>query len=264
MYSRINNLKNFIKLPLNVEVTHFQGNNISKICGFYYNLHTAIIIDNSYNIIEILEKNCFHNINYLKCVLLQYNAITHVKSASFHNLTNFSYINLSSNPISHLLSNIITQCFQVLTISLEHNSLIDIDKFAFSDLNIKLLESNDHRLCCLVPSDNLCTAKKPWFKSCTYPLPRYSIKVTFIIISVLIISVNIVSVFIHIKDMEMSDSFNKVVIAVNFNDMIFRIYLTLIWAANLYFGEDCAIKENKWQTSLNYLFCLSLVVLFIL
>ena len=177
------------------------------MCNFYDMLHTVIVIDTSYNNIKTLEKNCFHNVHQLVCIMLQYNAIVHVKNKSFNNLTRLNYVNLSNNPISHLSSNIIFQSCQVITISLKHNFLIDIHKYAFSWLNIKMVETNNYRLCCIIPFDVECY--RPWYKSCNHLLSMLSTKVTFIIISVLIIFANTLSVIIHIKSMGISDTFNK-------------------------------------------------------
>ena len=213
-------------------------------------LPLAIVIDNSYKIIKTLEKNCFHNMCNVVCVMLQHNAILTVKSKSFNNLTRLNYVNLSNNPISYLSSNIISSSRKATAISLEHNSMINIDKHVFSGSNIKLLETNNFRLCCLTPFGALCTAYRPWYESFTNLLPIFSIKVTFIIISVFIIFANAFSVIIHLKSMLMSDTFNKIVITVNINDMICGIHISPVWAANFYYGEGYTVIDHRWQSSL--------------
>ena len=62
LYSRIHNLYNFITSLKNVQIVHFQDNNIINKCNFYDSFYPAKVIDNSYNIINNLEKNCFYNV----------------------------------------------------------------------------------------------------------------------------------------------------------------------------------------------------------
>lgn len=169
---------------------------------------------------------------------------------------------LSNNPIAFISSNFIYNTCEWLIVKLQNINLIYFDKHVFSGLSIQLLETTDYRLCCIVSTNTKCTSNIPWYKSCQNLLPNGSIKLTFIVISVVIILENFLTILLHMKLEGMSDTYRKTVVIINLNDMICGIYLTLIWGADTYFGDSFMINESKWESNPLCLFAFALVSFF--
>ena len=262
VYSIISSLKSLMTSKNVMKFINFQGNNIDEVCNLYINLYHIVIIDNSNNSIEYIQKDCFHNLYHLKYIDLSKNVIQNIESKAFNNLPELNYINFSNNQITYLPSNIIYKSFHTLTISAQHNTIKKIDTNVFSTLKIHMLETSDDRLCCFVLPDVICTAVRPWYKSRTNLLTNISIQVTFVLISLSIIITNSLSVFIHSTLFEVNRSFKKTVLAINLNDMICGIYLTIIWVAAFYFNENYVVKDKQWKSNPLCFVCFAATLLF--
>ena len=206
-------------------IHQFSGNNIDEVCNLYINLYHIVIIDNSNNSIEYIQKDCFHNLYHLKYIDLSKNVIQNIESKAFNNLPELNYINFSNNQITYLPSNIIYKSFHTLTISAQHKHNKENWNKCIFHIKDSYAGTSDDRLFCFVLPDVICTAVRPWYKSRTNLLTNISIQVTFVLISLSIIITNSLSVFIHSTLFEVNRSFKKTVLAINLNDMICGIYL---------------------------------------
>ena len=117
-------------------------------------------------------------------------------------------------------------------------------------LNAKnIMITSDYHLCCSISSESLClTADKPWYISCSDVLPKYSMKISFIFISVFIFVLNITSIFMYSLKQKSMKTFSAIVISININDLVCGIYLNCIWVSDIIFKDKFMVKEEIWRS----------------
>ena len=147
---------------------------------------------------------------------------------------------------------------------------MEINVKALHESHINIIITNIYHLCFISSDKTLCCAHKPWFISCSDILPKLSMKVIYISVSILVISLNLISSLIYVLNSKPNKPLSLPVISVNFSDVLCGIYLTSIWIADLAFKNKFIVKEESWRsgcmcfTAFGLLIWLTLSIQFVL
>ena len=187
---------------------------------------------------------------FITAIKINSNEIHKIHSNSFSSLPNLRFLNLSNNFITSLPSKIFNKVNSISDLLLKKNDFKFISFQAFSNVEIKTLETSKYFICCVVALKTNCIYQyKPWYMSCSQLLPNMEVKTSIGIISVVLIVINISSLLLHCINFKQSKSFNVLIIAINLNDMMCATYLTLLFSADSYFGKHFSGNEQAWRGS---------------
>ena len=124
----------------------------------------------------------------------------------------------------------------------------------FHTPRLLVLQTNDFRLCCFIPSLAKCTSKTPWFRSCRNILSNMFLKITFYCVSTIIITFNLISLFLQIviykRKIEKSCSFGLIVGSVNLSDISYAITLCILWSGDLYYKRQYVRNDLQWRSGI--------------
>ena len=219
-------------------------NEIENVCnGVHYK--ETIIIHAAYNSISTVLSNCFVLSKKLKVINLNTNKITTIQAKTFSDLPSLILLNLANNFLMEIHSSVIVNINSLFILSLANNSLKYLSYDSFTDMSLKVILTNDYRVCCILTKNTKCPAKPPWYKSCSNLLPDIYIKITFYCLSLLIITGNITSL-LYLKFLKMNTAFDIIVRFVNFSDLLCGIYIFILWIADIYFRGEFALQETNW------------------
>ena len=237
-------------------IINLQKNYITDICNAFSKVSNwkCIFLDLSFNLLKSIENNCFSNTKFLKLLAINDNNIKFVEKRSFHGLANLRYFNLTNNPIIHLYNNFLIQTVHLKLLSIRNIPFREIDPDPFHGSNINFIITEDFHICCTASSGTVCIAYQPWFISCSDILPLKSMKLFFRSCSILIIILNSLSILLKFKTDNFRKAFSVIVIFININDILYGIYLSFIWIADLVFGGEFHVKEASWRSGF---FCLT-------
>jgi len=113
-----------------------------------------------------------------------------------------------------------------------------------------------------MPKPESCSAKPPWYLSCSNLIPRESIKITFIMMSTLVFVASLLSIIIHVLNEKSSKAFSLTVIGLNVTDLILVLYLKLVWISDIILGDTFFISEKTWRSSNTCFTAMFLVLIF--
>ena len=116
-------------------------------------------------------------------------------------------------------------------------------------------------MCCFVKTNVKCSAKKPWYVSCSPLLLNTVIKCIFYFMSFAIIVTNILHLFVQRKhkreklNPHTAGPFASIIISITTLDMISSIPLFILWLSDLYFKENIVLVQNQWKSSIMCFIC---------
>ena len=142
-------------------------------------------------------------------------------------------------------------------------NLTNINQNAFSNLNNILFGTNNFHICCAVPH-SFCSAKPPWYISCTNILPHSVMRLMFIVISTAVVILNTSSILNSILCREKNKALSVMVMAINMTDILSSVYLCIIWIADLSFQGIFHLKKELWRSSLACFSAFFVVLIFTL
>ena len=178
------------------------------------------------------------------------NYIEFIESGALQNIVTLNFLNISNNPLYNLPSNILKQSGNFKLLMVDGFQLIDIDNNAFNEHNVKVTLTSDYYLCCISPTNAICTASKPWYISCSDILPKYSIKLLFETTSILIFALNMISIVIHLVAKKSTMTFKVSVISLNISHLLCFAYMGIIWISDIRLQSVFAVKQKEWRSSL--------------
>ena len=94
---------------------------------------------------------------------------------------------MSNNPLLNIPE---TDLHKLKLFHILNVSLIEIDVKALHESHINVIITNIYHLCCISSGKTLYSAQKPWYISCSDTLPKLSMKVIYISVSILVILIN--------------------------------------------------------------------------
>ncbi len=227
--------------------------NLVHVCKFLSSLGHLIMFDASSNLIETVETRCFQTSFGVKIILLSNNLISSVKRGAFANLSTLLVLNLSTNSLSELSCSTFFGLSGVSFLSLKQNNLTSIERNVFDGMKVKLLETENYHVCCLLASNRTCTAKFPWYQSCSNLLSKSEIQTTFYVVSSVIIIFNFASIILQrissAKGLEKIKAHMMTVTSINIADLICAVPLCILWVVDIFYTGFFMIKETQWRSS---------------
>ncbi len=251
---------NIITFFVGARIIKLIDTNLNHICDILW-ADTLSTIAVQFNPVSKVDRKCFYYLSNLVKIILDHNRIVQLETKSFSHLPSLQNVHLSYNNLTFLPQNIFVQVAQLTLLSLLGNKFLSISPHAFQDVTIASFQTNDYRICCLARTTATCCAPKPWYKSCSYLLPNLSIHVIFIVVSSTVLILNVISFCIHWFRRKYQ-TFAKIALSINVSDILFGIFLCLIWIANEQYSGGFAVNEQVWRASLTCFLSFSIVFLF--
>ena len=243
----IQDFEYFIKSSANLVHLKIHNSGITDTCFLIFpaRLH---ILDLGMNSIVLVRRFCFKDVQILSVLLLNQNLIRYLYPYSFINTQSLKHLSLSNNPLTNFPSQLFYYSQFLKILSLRKITMQNIDPYAFVNLYVAHIDTDDYHFCCLLPQNSTCTLKMPWFVSCFDLLPDTKSKIAFMVIPFLIICLNILSIGIHINKSQ--GAFGTIVTSLNINYIFFAVYFKIIWISNEYFLGVFVVKEKNWRSSI--------------
>ena len=199
---------------------------------------------------KFIPDMCFIGLQNLLIIQIEYNDIACIKSRAFQHLGNVTILDISNNKLLFLQRDTFYKVNRIYILNLQNNPLTEISLEMFSGVNIRILVSNYFYICCITLMDTTCTAKIPWYASCSHLLPNIETKVTFIIVSLGIVSGNSLSILknIMIRNKRLKgEIYSIIVCAINMGDILCGSYILVLWIGDLYYSDEFIINDTKWK-----------------
>ena len=228
-------------------IVRMPNNNIKDLFQFCY-LRNTTLLDLGHNYLKRLLKNCFSSFHLLRSLSVNDNYIEFIESEALQNILHLKFLNISNNPLYNLPQNILKRSNNFKYLILYGFYLIDIDTNAFNEHNIKIILTSDYYVCCISPTNVICTASKPWYIYCSDILPKYSIKILFKVASILIFVSNIGSIVIHLVAKKSTMSFKITIIFLNITNLLCFSYMAIIWISDVKLQSVFAVKQKEWRS----------------
>ncbi len=241
----VNILRNFD----NLVYLKIRSCNISKICNYILSMN-LLSLDLGYNLLAHIPSLCFEYLSRLRCVFLNDNNVVSVGTHAFTNLSAFRLLNLSNNQLTFLPSHLVPESLNMTILSVLNNSFSTINKDTFFAAQITVIQTSDFHICCIAPSQTMCQTERLWYMSCSNLLPNNATHIVSIVISVLIIILNSFSGCLHHFAREKNVPYCRKVVCINTTEIVFGLYLCVIWVATAVFGSAFAVRETMWRCSI--------------
>ncbi len=166
----------FFSLFTKVRFLRFVHSGLQQICHTLHLMENLIHFNTSFNKIEALHDKCFGTPKKLKEIVITDNFLEYVHSKAFVFLTQLLFLDLSNNCLEYFSIKSLSNSEKLLILSIYNNSLSHLKEHSFDYIHVKMLLTNDYRLCCMVTSGIICSADIPWYISCSTLLPNSAVK----------------------------------------------------------------------------------------
>ena len=245
------------------------NNSLYTFCDVVSNHPCLTTLNIKHNSLCFLSTDCFCNISKLKLLELSHNQIGVIRTKAFRNLPAVHFLNLSNNNLCDLGNDIFFQVGGLKHVSILSNLFpVYINRKTFLHTKIKLLESNDHHICCTLPEQTLCSVKMPWYASCSRLLPSLSMVVPLSTITAVILLTNMASVGFAAHSIKLSKGKNDKTIFelfslfINSSDTLCGVYFLILLCFHAHYKDKFFLHENLWQNSWSCLIVFMLSFLF--
>ena len=225
------------------------SNKITYVCGIYFPVGLQFL-DLSFNIISYIDGNCLVMYHRLKVLIFEKNNLTFLRSNSLRGLFELILINLSNNPMVTLPANMFFESHMISVMYLQNVKLIYISMNSFKRNNLNLIVTNDYRICCLTLHKPMCTANRPWHRTCNGILPTKEMVINFITMSALIFISNIFSAVVCIGSSDYKRAFIVSVCFINCNESLLLAYICILCIANFKYQLKIMVDGELWRSGL--------------
>ena len=249
-----------LQQPLqNVTFLSITSSNLQYLCPLVSLMKDVIVLDVSKNIIEVIQHNCFKNKVDLRVIKLNNNMLQHIQKHAFHQLISLLYMDLSNNMLTLIPKYFGISFHNLSYLSLQNNPLNpQFVKDILIRLNVKMFSTSHFSLCCFTSKNNLCSATKPWYISCSHILSNLAIKFAFCFLTIVIFGINILSIYLVIKSergvdkikSDTTSAFDMIVTSINIVDITGSIPLFILWVSDLYYKNDFVLIMDQWKSSI--------------
>ena len=222
-YSEIYSLKSLKSSLIHTKIVQVQNNGIKEICNIIPS-RNILLFNLGYNFLKNIKRNCLETLYLLKILCIHNNYITFLERHSFYNLTNLTLSNISNNPLKNM-PELFKICSNIDVLYIKNTSFRQVNIKSSNEVNIKFIVTNDYHICCITSLRTLCTAKKPWYISCSDILPNHTIKFFFILIAPLVLFLNVVSIVLHILSWQSNKAYSLIALSININEILCDLYL---------------------------------------
>ncbi len=232
---------------VSVTITH---NGLKHIRTKQVKMTETLSFDAAHNSIAAILNNCFGTGLKLKIILLNNNNIVEIEASAFYHLAQLIYLNIQNNLLANLPNHITTTSPAIKLLDIRENSLQGMTVESLQRIEIRVIRSSSFPICCVLPSNAVCTQKLPWHTSCHPLLQSLTIKFVFYCLSSFIILANILSILLHScpkkKANQQGGEFQITLSCVNGVDLVCGIFLCVVWAADLGYGQNFVTQHVMW------------------
>ena len=227
---------------------HVTNSNLQQVCSLISHMVFLRALNVSFNKIYHIETSCFAQATLVEIVDLKNNKLQNIFKGSFNDLRYLMFLDLSGNFLSEFsFSHLPIPCLYFL--SLTSNTLSRLRVQDFLAINVKIISTQDHRICCAVPSGTSCLARIPWYVSCDQLLPNKSTKASFCCTSFIILIASCLSMLMLLTNQpHSSKTFSVTVVSINSVDASLVINMAFLWIADLYFQSDFVFRNVQWRS----------------
>ena len=211
--------------------------------------NTLMLLDLDWNKLELLTQNCFPSELKLRVVKLSRNTITFVASKSFANLLQLRILSLSGNPILSLPAHLVQGPLHLQMLSIADMKFEQIELKILAEQEVTFINTSDYHVCCVAPTNSVCSATIIWYRTCSHLLPTEKVKIFYWVISSLVVVFSGISGVAHFLTKTQNAAFSWTVIFINVDDALCGLYLIIIWVADLVFGDSFFVKQEWWRSS---------------
>ncbi len=221
-------------------------------CLLSLNMNKLIKLDVSVNRITVLKNKCFQHSCELKIMDLSRNQIICIEQEAFHNLSNLLSLNLTSNPIQS--NDFLSGLIRIEMLSFEFKDIAYVSRDMLENTAVGFIQTDTYHLCCLLSLQvTACTAKFPWYISCSGLLTETTLQVMFSAVCSIIFILNLTSILCqqvsNQKGLEKIRAHGITVTSMNVADLVCTVPLCILWAADLNFSENIVFRETQWRSS---------------
>ena len=232
---------------------------LAHLCTKQIETFSLIVLDVAFNSISHLTLHCFSHLQNIALIRIAANYLSTIENGAFFNISTSFLLDLSFNQLHTLHKGIFVMIHGLNMLNLQGNLLVALETNMFEELKIKLVQATNYQTCCALATANRCLVERKWFQSCKRLLPQSALPYFFIFSSLGSFLVNIATLFKKLRSILSfhSEAKNKkawnpgniLACTVVSGNMLGDVYLALIWAAHLHFGEHFALKDQLWKTS---------------
>ncbi len=243
-----------------------RNSDLVDVCQAGFNVQSLVSLDTSSNKIRSIGDDCFqHSVN-LKIILFPDNLIHEIGHNSFSNLPGLLLLNFTGNFLSALTNALFSGLSSVSILSLNGTHLTHIDAQALKGLHLYILETHDTFLCCLISEDSYCSAKVPWFESCTGLMPTKATKFSLYCICLVVLFMSTFSIivqrYIFVNKLEKIRAYGIIVGAMNTCDITGAVPLLGLCIADLLYKDNFGIYARQWKSGVVCYFLFGITLLF--
>ncbi len=234
-------------------------------CALLTSSSNLCVLKLSHNKIQELQQTCFRDNRKLYEILLNHNLLTTIGEHTFSHLKALKILNLSHNCLISQTAFDAVNSLNVDILSVSQNAFVLSSEF-FKQICVKrLVETSQFRLCCILPETAECSLQLPWHFKCENLLPNLALKVCFKVIGAVVLLANMVSILQRRiiragfnRQSKSTKAFELTVLWVNVSDVTCFLFLTALWIADIFYGDDFVLEEENWRSSI---YCLIIFLL---
>ena len=205
------------------------------------------------NLLRNIGKNGFRKLFWLKVILLAHNKISTLETGSFNDLPKLLLLDLSSNPLTNLLGNLFAKTINFQISLIRNVSFVVENMKTLEHVHPSVIDTTDYTFCCFSPSTTECTGNNhlPEHISCSNLLPRKTMKFLFASVFIVGFLLAASSSLLHSFPMNLNliPAFCRTVIAINLNDCLCFVYLSIIWIIDK--SNTLVFETERWRTSIS-------------
>ncbi len=213
----------------------------------------------------LIFTRCFKDMKNLYHLGLRKNQIQSIMPYILTESNKLRIIDLSANYISSLGPNIFNGPSKLSLLNITKNPLLQISLDAFTNFEIRSIDTKSYKVCCIKPSEaTVCEASPPWPNSCERLLAESSIRVLMLVISSVGFVLNVI-VCCHYAIRDRARRFHKssenrkvnkprlcyniTVMFIAFGDALYSISLMFIVLSDVFHGDQYLEREHIWRLS---------------
>ena len=258
--SNLSSEHHFVLTPWAI-ILNFSRNVMCDVSGVK-GVYSLFLLDVSFNRISIILSFTFSNLTKLIYLDLNDNEIYLIESNSFYNISSTFLLNLANNQLQTLSRNSFKNINKLISLVLYNNPLHQVHNFNLDGIAIKSLLTNNYLICCTKLPETTCYPHVPRQTSCSPLLPKRVTDSLVLVMIFLIISCNAFSLGTNVQQVhrnyflinsqekrKLSCPYQITVCFINAGNLLYAIYLILLWFADVYYGKAFFTKAVYWKES---------------
>ncbi len=231
-----------------LSVLKISSGNITDICDTIH-IQGLKYLEIRQNLLTILKKHCIQNLPQAIVIEFNENHLQSIEAKAFCHLAALKYIHLAQNYLTHLERNFLFNLSLMTGLSLLNNTLELSDNLAFQDMNLTIILTTKYHICCMTPKDTICSAQRSWYMSCSDLLSTIPLKCVCITMSALIFVLNVLSMVTAGYTQKSNLSFLAIITGLNISDLVYGVYLSIIWVVDAVLKNTFYIWEKWWRSN---------------